>query len=79
MVAVPLMCVLAVPFVLGSLRGTGTGARMVVGIGIGLAWFLLSRTLADGGAVWELNPVLIAWLPTLLLAVATLWMLRRTR
>ncbi|MEZ5561934.1 MAG: LPS export ABC transporter permease LptG [Gammaproteobacteria bacterium] len=79
MVAVPFMCMLAVPFVLGPLRGTGTGARMVVGIGIGLAWFLLSRTLADGGAVWGLNAVLVAWLPTLLLAVATLWMLRRTR
>ena len=79
MVAVPFMCVLAVPFVLGSLRGTGTGSRMVVGIGIGLAWFLISRTLADGGAVWELNPVLIAWLPTLLLAVVTVWMLKRTR
>lgn len=79
MVAVPFMCVLAVPFVLGSLRGTGTGARMVVGIGIGLAWFLVSRTLADGGAVWELDPVLIAWLPTALLAVAAFWMVKRSR
>ena len=56
MLAVPFMCVLAVPFVLGPLRATGTGARMVVGIGIGLAWFLVSRALADGGAVWNLNP-----------------------
>ncbi len=79
MVAVPFMCVLAVPFVLGSLRGTGTGARMVVGIGIGLAWFLISRTLADGGAVWELNPVLVAWLPTALLAVVAVGMVKRTR
>jgi lipopolysaccharide export system permease protein len=79
MVAVPFMCVLAVPFVLGSLRGTGTGARMVVGIGIGLGWFLISRTLADGSAVWGLNAVLVAWLPTLLLAAATVWMVKRTR
>jgi lipopolysaccharide export LptBFGC system permease protein LptF len=50
---------------------------MVVGIGIGLTWFLLSRTLVDGGAVWGLNAVLVAWLPTMLLAAATLWMLRR--
>jgi lipopolysaccharide export system permease protein len=77
MVAVPFMCMLAVPFVLGPLRGTGTGARMVVGIGIGLTWFLLSRTLVDGGAVWDLNAVLVAWLPTLLLAAVTVWMLRR--
>lgn len=79
MVAVPFMCVLAVPFVLGPLRGTGTGARMLVGIGIGLGWFLISRTLADGGAVWGLNPVLVAWLPTVLLAVATVWTVNRAR
>jgi lipopolysaccharide export system permease protein len=77
MLAVPFMCVLAVPFVLGPLRGTGTGARMVVGIGIGLGWFLISRTLADGGAVWGLNAALVAWLPTVLLGVATVWMVRR--
>lgn len=77
--AVPLMCVLAVPFVLGPLRTTGTGARMLAGLGIGFAWFLVSRALTDGGAVWDLPPVATAWLPTLLLAAATFWMVARAR
>ena len=78
-VAVPLMCVLAIPFVLGPLRSSGTGARMLVGLFIGLAWFLVSRTLADGGEVWNINAIAVAWVPTVLLAGATLTVLSRTR
>jgi lipopolysaccharide export system permease protein len=77
--AVPLMCILAVPFVLGPLRSGGSGLRMLAGLGIGLTWFLISRTLSDGGAVWNLNPVVVAWLPTVLLAAATTVVLSRTR
>lgn len=77
--AVPLMCVLAVPFVLGPLRSGGAGLRLLAGLGIGLTWFLLSRTLSDGGAVWNLNAVVIAWVPTGLLAVTTMAVLARTK
>lgn len=77
--AVPLMCVLAVPFVLGPLRSGGAGSRMLAGLAIGLAWFLVSRALSDGGEVWNLNAIATAWLPTVLLAVATTVVLGRTR
>jgi len=77
--AVPLMCVLAVPFVLGPLRSGGAGTRMLAGLGIGLTWFLFSRTLADGGEVWNLAPALTAWLPTIALGAATALALARTR
>lgn len=76
---VALMCVLALPFVFGSLRTTGAGARMIVGVLIGVAYFLLNRTLADSGAVFNLHPLLVAWLPTGLLAAATLFGLSRMR
>jgi lipopolysaccharide export system permease protein len=77
--AVPLMCVLAVPFVLGPLRSGGAGSRMLAGLAIGLAWFLVSRTLSDGGEVWNLNAVTTAWLPTALLAIGTGVVLARAR
>jgi lipopolysaccharide export system permease protein len=73
------MCVLALPFVLGDLRSTGGGARMLIGVVIGLAYFLLSKTMADSGEVYNLNPFLVAWLPTILLAGATIIALGRTR
>ena len=77
--AIPVMAVLAVPFVLGGLRSTGTGARMMVGVVIGLAYFLISEGLGDSGQVYDLNPVLVAWLPTILLAVVTTAALARAR
>jgi lipopolysaccharide export system permease protein len=65
---VVVMCVLAVPFVFGSLRDTGAGARMIVGVLIGVGYFLLSQTMADSGAVFDLSPFVVAWAPTALLA-----------
>ncbi|MDP6437525.1 MAG: LPS export ABC transporter permease LptG [Gammaproteobacteria bacterium] len=78
-VGVSIMCVLALPFVFGSLRSTGAGARMLIGMLIGVGYFFLSRTLADSGAVFELSPLLVAWFPTVLLAVVTLFALSRLR
>ncbi len=76
-VGIAVMCVLAIPFVFGSLRDTGAGARMIVGVLVGVAYFLLSRTMADSGTVFDLSPFLVAWLPTLVLAAGTAVALRR--
>jgi lipopolysaccharide export system permease protein len=67
-VAVAPMCVLALSFSFGQMRRAGTGARMLIGVVIGLVYFLLSRGLADGSEVFDLEPLLVGWLPTLLLA-----------
>jgi lipopolysaccharide export system permease protein len=78
-VAVTPMCILALPFVFGRLQRSGAGARMIFGLIIGLAYFLASRGLADGGQVYGLNAVLVAWMPTTALAVVTVVALARTR
>jgi lipopolysaccharide export system permease protein len=78
-IAVTPMCVLALPFVMGRMRSSGTGARMIVGLIIGLAYFLASRSLEDGGQVYELNTVLVAWLPTIALILVTTVVLARSR
>lgn len=78
-VAVPLMCLLAVPFVLGPLRRAGNGGRLLIGVVIGLGYFLASRALSDGGVVWNLTPLVTAWAPTALLALAAAWALVRAR
>jgi len=78
-VAIVPMCVLALPFVFGSLRSSGTGARMLVGIMIGLSYYLVSRSLANGGQVYDLNAVWVAWMPTIILTVITALALRRAR
>lgn len=78
-VAVTPMCILALPFVFGRLRRSGSGARTLIGLLIGLAYFLASRGLADGGQVYGLNAMLVAWIPTIALTAATGIALVRTR
>jgi lipopolysaccharide export system permease protein len=78
-VAIAFSVLLAVPFVLGSMRASGTGARMMIGLLIGVGFFLVQRLIESGTVVFDLNPVLLAWIPTALLATITLALLSRAR
>jgi lipopolysaccharide export system permease protein len=78
-IAIAFTVLLAIPFVLGALRSAGTGARMMVGLLLGIGFFLLQRLIESGTIVFNLNPVLLAWLPTMLLATITLGLLARAR
>jgi lipopolysaccharide export system permease protein len=78
-VAVAIIVVLAVPFAFGPMRSTGTGARTVVGIMIGVVFFLLAKMLESGGEVFDLPPIVIAWFPTALLALITAIAVSRVR
>ena len=42
--AIIIVAILAVPFALGPLRSSGAGARIVIGVLIGVAFFLVQRT-----------------------------------
>ena len=77
--AVLIMPILALAFVFGSIRTGGAGSRLIVGVIIGLAYYLGSETLANSGQVFNLNPALVTWLPTLALCVVTLIALGRVR
>jgi len=71
-VSISLMTVLAVPFVFGSLRSSGAGVRVMIGVTVGAGYFLLNRTLANSGQVFDLNPMVVASLPTLALGLIAL-------
>jgi lipopolysaccharide export system permease protein len=75
--AIGFAVLLAVPFVLGSLRSAGAGARAMVGMMLGVGLFLLQRLIESGTLVFDLNPILLAWLPTVLLAVLSVTLLVR--
>jgi len=78
-VAILFSVVLAVPFVLGSLRSAGAGTRMLLGMTVGIGLFLLQRLIESGTIVFDLNPLILAWIPTALLATVTLLLLARAR
>jgi lipopolysaccharide export system permease protein len=78
-VSVFLMTVLALPFVFGGLRSAGTGARLIVGLVIGLGYYVLGEVLESGGEVFNLDPLVVAWAPSAVLLLITLVALARVR
>jgi len=77
--AVVVVTLLALPFVFGPLRTTGAGTRTVIGVLLGVVFFLITGTIEKGGQLFDLNPVLVGWLPTLVVGLCTLIAISRTR
>lgn len=77
--SVILMCLLALPFVLGPLRDAGGGQRLVTGIVIGTVYFLANQLFRDSAQLYGFDPIVGAWLPTGVLAVVTVVSLRLAR
>jgi lipopolysaccharide export system permease protein len=78
-VAILFTALLAVPFVFGSLRAAGSGARTMIGVIIGIAFFLAQKTLESGAIVFDASPLVLAWAPTAALSVAAVVLIARTR
>lgn len=73
------MLLVAVPFVLTVRREVGMGQRIVVGVVIGLGFYLFDRMFSHFGLIYEMNPVFAAVLPTSLVfvgAMVGLWRMR---
>jgi lipopolysaccharide export system permease protein len=73
------MPILSLAFVFGSLRSGGAGGRLMIGVGVGLAYYLASETLANSGQVFDLNPAIVNWFPLLVLCGITAIALGRIR
>lgn len=78
-VTVAIMPVLALAFVFGSLRSAGSGTRLLIGVLIGLAYLLASEMIANSGQVFNLNPAVVTWLPSIALILITALALSRVR
>jgi lipopolysaccharide export system permease protein len=78
-VSIVLMCLLALPFVMGPLRDSGSGQRLVTGIVIGVVYFLANQLFRDSAQLYGFDPLIGAWMPTVILAVITAISLRLAR
>jgi lipopolysaccharide export system permease protein len=78
-VATVFAVLLALPFLFGSLRAADSGTRLAFGLVIGIGLFVLQRGLESGTVVFNGNPVLFAWFPTLLMAAVAIGLIARTR
>lgn len=73
------MIFLGVPFMFGPLRSKTMGFRLVVGVVMGFAFYILNEFLGSLSLVHALPPFLAAWLPLWLFMGVGLAIMRRTR
>jgi lipopolysaccharide export system permease protein len=71
------MLIVAMPFVFGPLRSTGTGLRILIGVLVGMGFFLLNQGLNQVGLVYGFNPLLSAITPSVLFAIVGMIALKR--
>ena len=70
------MCLLAIPFILGAQRQSSTGFRLMMGILLGLSFAVIERLLTQLGNQFEFNAILIALSPNLLFLGIGAYLLR---
>lgn len=78
--AAPVMLLLALPFVYLQPRASGVSGRIMIGVLIGLAFYLVNRLAAHLGLLNDWPPSLSAGLPILVfsgIAAASLWLVER--
>lgn len=73
------MLLIAMPFVFAHQRNAAAGQRLLIGIFLGLAFFLANRVLANLVVVYGAPPLLAASLPVTLFLAAGIGALRRLR
>lgn len=77
--AIIAMVLIAVPFVFVSQRHSSIGHKIVIGFLIGVIFYIANRLLGQMGLVYDFPPALAAGLPTLLVIIAAVFLLRRLR
>ena len=70
------MMVLAIPFALVSARAGGVGAKLFMGIMLGLVFNAATRMFAHVGLLNDWPPLISSSAPVLIAAIASLWLLR---
>lgn len=73
------MVLLGIPFVFGSLRDIGGGQRVVIGLLLGIGFYMINTSVTRMGLVYDLPTVLSALLPSLVFLAAGLIGLRAVR
>ncbi len=71
------MLMLGVPFVFGSQRSNTAGHRLMIGVLIGIGFFLLNKILGTAGLVYGFSALVCAIVPTLFFAVWAAVAIRR--
>ena len=72
-----LMLILAVPFVLGSLRSVGVGQRVFIGALIGTVFYTLNQSFSYLAVVYSIPPLLATAIPGFVMLGLAMFFIRR--
>ncbi len=68
------MIFLAIPFVLGGFRQAALGWRLMVGVLVGFAFFIMNALLGQLCIVYQVPPLMAALIPIVIFAIAGIFM-----
>ncbi|MDP3877750.1 MAG: LPS export ABC transporter permease LptG [Methylobacter sp.] len=73
------MLLVSTPFVIGVKRGVNMGGRMMIGVVIGMGFNIIDKIVGHVGLIYDLNPPLMAFAPSLTVLMLALWALKRVQ
>lgn len=73
------MLLVSAPFVIGVKRGINVGARMMIGVVIGMGFNIIDKIVGHIGLIYDFNPPLMAVLPSLTVLVLALFALKKVQ
>ena len=73
------MLLLSAPFVIGVKRGVSVGGRMMIGVVIGMSFNIIDKIIGHLGLIYNLNPPLMAFIPSLTVLALALFAVYRVQ
>ncbi|MEQ1559292.1 MAG: LPS export ABC transporter permease LptG [Methyloglobulus sp.] len=73
------MLLVSAPFVIGIHRGVSVGARIMIGVTIGIGFNIFDKIVNHMGLIYNLNPPLMALLPSLTVFAIVLYNLKKAK
>lgn len=73
------MLLVSAPFVIGIRKGVGVGARMMIGVLIGMGFNIVDKMTGHLALAYDLNPMIMASLPSMLMLSVAIFAISRLR
>lgn len=74
-----IMMLVSAPFVIGIHRGVSVGARIMIGVTIGMGFNIFDKIINHVGLIYNLNPPLMAILPSLSVLAIVLFAMKKAQ
>jgi lipopolysaccharide export system permease protein len=74
-----IMMLVSAPFVIGIHRGVSVGARIMIGVTIGMGFNIFDKIINHVGLIYNLNPPLMALLPSLSVLAIVLFAMKKAQ